>query len=218
MENDIEQRDEKPRFLEMELRLPEPKLQSAEMKIRFTEIKIQLEKHNSYCVELNKKDFQLQLSEKKIELENRNLSHADLLNYVAMLILESETNDLIIKAKDSHLDAQEMLIEFLNLCLEDQIQINETVKKVDDLRDLLRNTAEELEAKMGKYQRIKKAKKAADALHDLPGGSREKQEIIRKIWASGKYTSRTICAEQECAAHGMSYESARRALYKTPTP
>ena len=62
------------------------------------------------------------------------------------------------------------------------------------------------------------ARAAANALHDKPGGSRDKKRKLQEIWASGKYTSRTICAEQECAALGMSPETARKALRNTPDP
>jgi hypothetical protein len=62
------------------------------------------------------------------------------------------------------------------------------------------------------------AKRAADARHDKPGASRDNKEKIRSIWASGKYTSRDICAEQECAALGISYSTARRALRNTLDP
>ena len=59
---------------------------------------------------------------------------------------------------------------------------------------------------------------AADARHNQPGGSREKARAIREIWASGKYSSRDICAEQECAALDMSFSSARKHLRGTPDP
>jgi hypothetical protein len=62
------------------------------------------------------------------------------------------------------------------------------------------------------------AQTAANALHDKPGGSRDKQNQIRTIWASGKYSSRNICAEQECAGLNMSYDAARKALSNTPDP
>lgn len=62
------------------------------------------------------------------------------------------------------------------------------------------------------------AKAAAEALHNKPGGSRDKQEKIREIWASGKYSSRSICAEQESAGLGMSFDTARKALRNTPKP
>ena len=66
--------------------------------------------------------------------------------------------------------------------------------------------------------RTKDAKHAADIRHSKPGGSRDKQKNIRAIWAIGKYTSRDICAEQECASLGMSFSSARKALRNTPNP
>lgn len=66
--------------------------------------------------------------------------------------------------------------------------------------------------------RRENAKKAANALHNKPGGSREKQQQIQEIWASGKYSSRDRCAEEEYAALGMSYSAARRALTNTPDP
>jgi hypothetical protein len=62
------------------------------------------------------------------------------------------------------------------------------------------------------------AKKGGDALHSRPGGSREKAAKIRAAWATGKYSSRDVCAEQECAALQMSFSSARKALRNTPTP
>ena len=66
--------------------------------------------------------------------------------------------------------------------------------------------------------RKRAAQDAANARHSKPGGSRERQTKIRNIWASGKYSSRNVCAEEECAALGMSYPTARRALTNTPDP
>jgi len=66
--------------------------------------------------------------------------------------------------------------------------------------------------------RSQNAKAAADARHDRPGGSREKRAKMRAFWASGKYTSRDRCAEEECGALGMSIGAARRALENTPDP
>lgn len=62
------------------------------------------------------------------------------------------------------------------------------------------------------------AKEAAHSRHNRPGGSRDKKKQIRRIWATGKYTSRDRCAEEECAALGMSYSAARKALINTPDP
>ena len=69
-----------------------------------------------------------------------------------------------------------------------------------------------------KQQKSKMGKHAADALHDKPGGSREKSDEIRLMWASGKYSSRDICAEQEWAALDMSFSTARKPLRNTPKP
>lgn len=66
--------------------------------------------------------------------------------------------------------------------------------------------------------RKQNARHAANALHDLPGGSRDKRRQIREIWAKGNYSSRDLCAEQECAALNMSISVARRALNNTPEP
>ena len=62
------------------------------------------------------------------------------------------------------------------------------------------------------------ARTAANARHDQPGGSRDKQKKMREIWTSGKYSSRDVCAEQECAVLGMSFSAARKALINTPRP
>ncbi|WP_150047414.1 hypothetical protein [Methylomonas rhizoryzae] len=61
-------------------------------------------------------------------------------------------------------------------------------------------------------------KSGAEKRHNAPGGSRDKQKQIQDIWATGKYTSRDRCAEEECGALGMSFSSARKALKKTPDP
>lgn len=66
--------------------------------------------------------------------------------------------------------------------------------------------------------RSQTARNAANALHDQPGGSRDKQQQIRDIWATGKYSSRDRCAEEECAALDMSYSAARKALRNTTDP
>jgi len=66
--------------------------------------------------------------------------------------------------------------------------------------------------------RTKASQIAAEARHSAPGGSRQKREAIRAAWASGKYTSRDICAEQECGALGISFSTARKALRNTPNP
>ncbi len=64
----------------------------------------------------------------------------------------------------------------------------------------------------------KRGKIAADALHSKPGGSRDKRQAIIAIWATGKYSSRDVCAEEECGHLQISFSAARRALRNTPNP
>jgi hypothetical protein len=66
--------------------------------------------------------------------------------------------------------------------------------------------------------RKQNARTAANARHGKPGGNRDKNQRIRELWASGKYSSRQVCADQESEGLGMSFDAARRALRNTPKP
>ncbi|MGH8125977.1 MAG: hypothetical protein ACREPK_09050 [Rhodanobacteraceae bacterium] len=61
-------------------------------------------------------------------------------------------------------------------------------------------------------------KKNLDTRHAAHGGSRDKAKAIREVWASGKFSSHSVCAEQEAAALGMSYDTAIKALRNAPDP
>ncbi|GHU34851.1 hypothetical protein AGMMS50256_29100 [Betaproteobacteria bacterium] len=61
----------------------------------------------------------------------------------------------------------------------------------------------------------KKARKGRDS---KPGGPAEKRKAIQAIWASGKYSTRDTCAEEEFAGLGITYKTARKALENTPNP
>lgn len=83
----------------------------------------------------------------------------------------------------------------------------------------LREATEQMEKRI--YSKLALSvggKNAADARHDKPGGSRDKANEMQKRWASGKYSTRDICAEQECASLNISFSAARRALKNTPDP
>lgn len=85
-----------------------------------------------------------------------------------------------------------------------------------------KNTSEEYErlifsnAKDTKEKASKRGKAAADARHSQPGGSHDKKAAILAIWATGKYWSRDVCAEEECAGIGLSYSKTRTHLIGTP--
>jgi hypothetical protein len=67
-------------------------------------------------------------------------------------------------------------------------------------------------------EKKEKAKNAAERRHGKEGGSRDKQDKIRKLWATGKYDTRDICAEQEYEGLKMSFSTARKALRNTSDP
>jgi hypothetical protein len=94
---------------------------------------------------------------------------------------------------------------------------DEGLTSIQDVLDMQPVNALTL-AHLIRLEREHTAKRAADLRHDKPGGSREKQEKIRAKWASGNFTSRDICAEQECGGLEMSFSAARKALRNTPPP
>jgi|WetSurMetagenome_2_1015567.scaffolds.fasta_scaffold01349_11 hypothetical protein len=69
-----------------------------------------------------------------------------------------------------------------------------------------------------KHFKTESGSNAANARHTQAGGSLDKQKQIRQLWASGKYSSRTVCAQKEHEKLGMSLETARKALRNTPDP
>jgi hypothetical protein len=100
-----------------------------------------------------------------------------------------------------------------------QNQIKETGKVSAialDMVQIARRSAEQVVQSRDKAS--KRGKNAAEVRHNKPGSTRDKQNAIRSAWASGKYSSRDLCAEQECAALNMAVGTARRALRNTPEP
>lgn len=75
----------------------------------------------------------------------------------------------------------------------------------------------EVERQLAKH-RSENGRHLADIKHNKPGGSRDKKRQMQEMWATGKYASRDICAEQECADLKMSFSAARKALRNTPKP
>ena len=82
----------------------------------------------------------------------------------------------------------------------------------------MHNEGEVMEREATKADSSKKAKDAADARHNKPGGSNSKRDAIRAVWASGKFDTRDLCAEEEAAGLNMALSTARRALRNTPNP
>lgn len=63
-----------------------------------------------------------------------------------------------------------------------------------------------------------RSKKAADKGHERQDGSRDKKKQIREIWASGKYITKVLCAEEEYLSLEVSFDKARRDLRNVPDP
>ena len=82
----------------------------------------------------------------------------------------------------------------------------------------LLNHAANTEKKLEQKRASARGAAAANALHNRPGSSRDKRAAIQALWATGKYSSRDMCAEQECAALEMAFGTARKALRNTPEP
>jgi hypothetical protein len=129
---------------------------------------------------------------------------------VASLFLERSTLRAISRIRGQMTQDADRAVTSAFAAVERMRLIKESAMSV--ARDLAR------EALMASEGRKEQARQAANAKHDKPGGAREKAEAIRALWATGKFSSRDRCAEEECAAAGMSFAAARRALRNTPEP
>lgn len=62
------------------------------------------------------------------------------------------------------------------------------------------------------------AREAINARHDKEGGSRDRKAELLAIWATGKYSTKDICAQQENEALGVSQGTALKYLRNAPAP
>jgi hypothetical protein len=58
-------------------------------------------------------------------------------------------------------------------------------------------------------------KRGADARH---ANHREARNELQRIWATGKYSTKQVCAEEEHQALGIGFDTARKALRGAPNP
>ena len=160
------------------------------------------------------------LNEHRQHIKDKQLSYEDLLDYATCCRADLELYEFENNALRSLLKFQEALVSVY----EEANKIRETnlkeVLEISEFQKLVATTRRYLEGhgRGRATQKTVHGATAANARHAKPGGSREKQQKIRELWASGKYSSRDVCAEQECAALGMSFSTARRALRGTPDP
>ena len=145
-------------------------------------------------------DFSSELFQKlHAELVSENYSYEQLLAYAVMKTIHLKRTFEMVEG---------VRVETISL-LKDAIK--ETEKRIDNYEVIV------FESGMD-YRKRKVASAGANALHNKAGGSRENRKIIIAAWASGKYKSRDMCAEQEASALGISFSTARRALRNTPDP
>lgn len=125
------------------------------------------------------------------------------------------------KAKPPYDVLLEFAATFMSIC-ESQAKTHEILQldiaKSTAQMDRFANDLPEEIAKIYIAGITKRAKLAAMARHSQPGGSHDKQTKIREVWATGKYSSRTKCAEKEHENFGMSFSTAQKALRNTPDP
>lgn len=160
------------------------------------------------------------VDEHKQLIKEKGLSYDDLLDYAACHRADLELCEFENESLKKLLDAQERLLSAQQEIAGIQKANHKDVLKLSELHELVATTGRFLEGQVLGRETQKKmhGAKAANARHSKPGESRDRQQQMRVLWASGKYSSRDICAEQECAALGMSFSSARKALRGTPDP
>jgi hypothetical protein len=114
-----------------------------------------------------------------------------------------------------------LVVDFFSSSIEIQHAIYLRENKLSKLAHLANESASFIEGQVkGKEtgDKIAKTKKARFAAAQRHKRTNEAKAEIVKIWLSGKYSSRDICAEQECAALNLSFSTARKALRGTPNP
>lgn len=160
------------------------------------------------------------LDEHKQLIKERKLSYDDLLDYAACYRADFELCEFENENLKKLLDVQKRLLSAQKEIDEMREAKHTDLSEMSELHELVTTTRRFIEGLLQGRDTQKKMHgvKAANARHSKPGGSRDKRQQMRALWASGKYSSRDICAEQECAALDMSFSSARKALQGTPDP
>jgi hypothetical protein len=162
----------------------------------------------------------LSLDEHKRLITERKLSYDDLLDYAACYTADYELLEFENESLKKLLDAQTRLLTAQKEIDKMRETNHKDLLDISKLHELVTTTERFLTGQILGRDTQKKMQgvKAANARHSKPGGNRDKWQQMRALWASGKYSSRDICAEQECAALDMSFSSARKALRGTPNP
>jgi hypothetical protein len=143
-------------------------------------------------------------------LKSFNLSYGELLQVASLFMIGEQeqsklVDELLMESQKVELALRFIHTDFTKLFEEHPNAVFEYLLSA-------KNAVAKAFIKGVSVQKRSHALKAVNSRHSKPGGNRDKQAAIRKIWATGKYTSKDICAEQECAALNMSFSAARKAL------
>ena len=132
-----------------------------------------------------------------------------------------EAQARVIAALEKQVKNSNVLIQTIDETVREFVQLMGSKPKQDDLFEnliSLISSASAQEVKKAKKLASDRGRKAVEARHNKPGGSRDLIKKMQEEWASGNYKSRDLCAEEMCAHLNISYSTARRALRNTPTP
>ena len=152
----------------------------------------------------------------KAYYKDKDYSYDELLNIAACSSIWANETD---EAYDTVNEICSFLEDSLDVLREALPELIDQHKlDINNLSDIPAQALIQVLNKGKKMERSRRASAAANARHSMPGGSRDLKDKIRAIWATGKYSSRDICAEQECAGLGMSFSTARKALRNSPEP
>lgn len=141
-------------------------------------------------------------------------------NIINRILKLCEDNAHHIKAKDILVNALETAMKHPDMTAELKETASLFILLLEETGDTFKYDADSVMAPVveivEKDTRSKSGKYAADARHKK---TRDLGKAIKGIWATGKYSDRNTCAEQEWEALGFgSYDTARDKLTNTPDP
>ena len=141
---------------------------------------------------------------------NLNLEQA-----IGLFAVNMATVEFLMKMNEDSISSNRQTIAMLQAISSDQVNaapvLHDAAAFLLAVPELLKK-AVSTGLQISKRQATKRGSRAANIRHSNPGESREKRLAIQAAWQSGKYASRVICAEQECAGLMMSFSTARKAL------
>jgi hypothetical protein len=154
----------------------------------------------------------------RARLEQLNLPYDELLSLAASNGAWMDFFEFAYENSSKQYEALEKLVHMQSQLIDELEFRYNVIHDAGELQLTLKSLGAAFDEKLTRYKVTKRARNAVNIRHSKPDGSRAKAQAIRDIWATGKYTSRDICAEQECANLNISFSTARKALRNTPEP